>query len=249
MRNTIILLLMLLFPFGLLAEEAGNDEVQHYISRLDKEIDELKGLISDKSDTLFVLKQEWYSTCVEYLNEGNLQKGELEELISATIPAIDGEELYNELQRAINCLTDGEAYLYKEVAPPIKASSEQKNDGKPKKKEKANKKPSKSKEPKKKEEKQTDNLPVKEEKQTDNPLVKEEKQPVVSDETPEIPVPVKDTTRDERKEEVAPVVEETSPDVPPTNETIVPEKKIPTKNDRGDIDELRSKSPKSKDGK
>lgn len=239
MRNTIILLLMLLFPFGLLAEEAGNDEVQRqYISQLDNEIANLERLISEKTDTLFAIKQEWYCTCVEYLKEGNLQKDELEELISATIPTIDGEELYDELQRAKNCLTDGEAYLYKEVTPPIKASSEPKNDGKQKKKEKATKKPSKSKEPKKKEEKQKD-----------NPLVKEEKQPVASDETPVTPAPVKDTTRDERNEEAAPVVEETSPDVPPTNETIVPEKKIPTKNDRGDIDELRSKSPKSKDGK
>lgn len=225
------------------------------ISRLDEEIEQTQQFITKEKEKLYQLKLSWYNTCIGYLTGGDLKLDELDKLIKQTRIEIDGEDLYNELEKAKKLYADGKSYKYNnDVNPPSKDSSNQKKNNKDKKKRSVPKDDSSKKDEKK-------NPEGKNPEQKDK---KEPKQPVEAHKTPSTPVatpevkdkpiesdPNKDKPGDEKVIVETPVKNENppvEPEAPKKSEPVAPVKKTPKKADKGEMEEGMSKKAKNNDG-
>jgi len=251
----IFIFMLFMFSCEVFSQEDYDENVrQQYdrISSLYKEIDEVKGFIAKEKEKLYNLKLSWYHTCVGYLSEGNLKPEELDKLISETRIEIDGEDLYNELVRAKNCVDGDEPYKFKNVAPPTK------DDSKSNKGTKERKKVAPKDDSSKKSEKKTPEVvvPEKKDKKDSKPPVEVPQNPTTPVATPEVkdkPIesdPNKDKPGDEKVIVETPVKNDNSPVEPdtPKKDPNAPVKKAPKKADKGEMEEGMSKKSKNNDG-
>lgn len=249
--------MLLIFSCEVFSQEDYDDNVrQQYdrISSLYKEIDEVKGFIAKEKEKLYNLKLSWYHTCVGYLSEGNFKPEELEKLISETRIEIDGEDLYNELVRAKNCVDGDEPYKFKNVAPPTKDDFKFNKGAKEKKKKVMPIDDSSKKSEKNDPEVKT---PEQKDKKDSKPPVVEPKNPTTPVTTPEVkdkPIesdPKKDKPGDEKVIVETPVKNDNppvEPEAPKKSEPAAPVKKTPKKADKGEMEEGMSKKAKNNDG-
>lgn len=199
-------------------------ELLNQYNSLTEEMRALKGDIFFANNQLYDKKKEWYNVCVKYLMSGKLSTDELENLLKDTYPEIDGEDLYNEIKRALDCIAENKPYIYRDVPEPtnelksIKSGKKDK-DTKDKKKEKTEKDKKKEKpEKNKRKEKDEKEKPVK---QQDDTVKKD---------------PVPDSTeKDKAEDKMPPVVD---------NDGKVIEEKLPV---GGDDSEKKDNKKKSED--
>lgn len=246
---------LILFSCELFAQEDYNAIIQQQsieIARLYQDINQMKGTISERRKQLFNMRLSWYNTCVEYLKAGqnNFKVDELDKLLKDTKIEIDGEELYDELYRARECMRTGEAYTYREITPPSMELSKPDKDDKnkknvtpPKTKEKPSKKDGKN----EKKDKDDKKSPIE---KPDNPTPPVERTPRVG-ERPIESDPNKDKPGDEKPIVETPVKKETpivEPEKPEKKDPVQPSKRSPQKVDKGEIEEGIGAKTKNNDG-
>ena len=126
MKNlTRILMIMVvaILPLSMEAQDfSALRELLDEHSQLETQINELNGLIKQEEDKSFTLRTSWYNTCKVYLQKRQFKAEELQSLINQTIPEIDGQELYDELLNAKDCLDSGKEYQYKDIPAPTRNS-------------------------------------------------------------------------------------------------------------------------------
>lgn len=173
MKRVLFIISVTFITFTLYAQE-GNEYSSERLSELltqynsmKKEIEGLKGDIFSVNNQLYDKKKEWYNVCVKYLMSGQFSKDELESLLKNTYPDIDGEDLYNEINRALSCINENKPYIYRTVPEPtneLKSKKPEKRgkDNNDKKKEKPGKDKKKEKDEKEESLKQQDDAVNKE---------------------------------------------------------------------------------------
>lgn len=226
-------------------------------SQLETQIKELKGLIKQEEDKSFDLRTSWYNTCKAYLQKRQLKAEELASLKNQTIPEIDGQELYDELLRAMVCLDSGNEYQYKDIPAPTrnsvvtpKASSNNKPKKNSKKKDgnnkadKNNKKNNKKTPPsnEKKENTVVDNDADKKDTtpKQEEPIVTDPSKDRYGEDKPSAPVVKKDS---DKEDETVPVTTPVVSDPKKSNPS-----KVEKKRDKGEMEEGTSKKSKNNDG-
>lgn len=213
-------------------------------SQLETQIKELKALIKQEEDKSFDLRTSWYNTCKVYLQKRQLKAEELASLINQTIPEIDGQELYDELLNAKDCLDSGNEYQYKDIPAPTRNSVVTPTASSNKKPKKNNKKNDGN--------KITDKNNKKNDKK-ENPVVDndadkkdttpKQEEPIVTDpskdrngeDKPSAPVVKKDS---DKEDETVPVVSDPKKSNP---------SKVEKKRDKGEMEEGTSKKSKNND--
>lgn len=230
-------------------------------SQLETQISELDSLINQEEEKFFALRSYWYKTCRGYLQERQFKAEELQSLINQTIPEIDGQELYDELLYAKDCLDSGNEYQYKEIPAPTRNSvvtpttspenkpkeNNKKNDGE-KKAEKNNKKNDKKNDKKtppsnaKKENPVVDNDADKKDKtpKQEEPIVTDPSKDRNGEDKPSAPVVKKDS---DKEDETTPVTTPVVSDPKTSNPS-----KVEKKRDKGEMEEGTSKKSKNNDG-
>lgn len=261
MKNlTRILMIMVvaILPLSMDAQDVeALVELSNQYSQLQTQIKELNGLIKQEEDKSFTLRTSWYNTCKIYLQKRQFKAEELQSLINQTIPEIDGQELYDELLNAKDCLDSGNEYQYKDIPAPTRnsvvtptASSNNKPKENSKKKD-GNKNVDKNN--KKKDKKTPPSNDKKENPVVDNDADKKDttpkqEEPIVTDpskdrngeDKPSAPVVKKDS---DKEDETAPVTTPVVSDPKKSNPS-----KVEKKRDKGEMEEGTSKKSKNNDG-
>lgn len=232
-------------------------ELSNQYSQLKAQINELNGLIKQEEDKSFTLRTSWYNTCKIYLQKREFKAEELASLINQTIPEIDGQELYDALLDAKNCLDSGKEYQYKDIPAPTRNSvvtPTASSNNKPKEKNKKNDGKKNADNNNKKNEKKTPPSNDKKE----NPVVDndaDKKDTTPKQEEPIVTDPSKDRNGEDKPS--APVVKKASDkedETAPVTTPVVsdPKKsnpsKVEKKRDKGEMEEGTSKKSKNNDG-
>ena len=225
--------------------------------RLQQREQELNNLIKIEEENSYNLRLAWFNTCKSYLQKKQFKAEELQSLINQTIPEIDGQELYDELLNAKDCLDSGNEYQYKDIPAPTrnsvvtpKASSNNKPKKNRKKKDgnnkadKNNKKNNKKTPPsnEKKENPVVDNDADKKDKtpKQEEPIVTDPSKDRNGEDKPSAPVVKKDS---DKEDETAPVTTPVVSDTKKSNPS-----KVEKKRDIGEMEEGTSKKSKNNDG-
>ena len=261
MKNLTRILMIMVVAILPLSTEAQDVsalvKLSNEYSQLETQIKELNGLIKQEEDKSFNLRSSWYNTCKIYLQKRQFKAEELQSLITQTIPEIDGEELYDELLNAKDCLDSGNEYQYKDIPVPNRnsvvtptASSNNKPKENSKKKDgnknadKNNKKNDKKTPPSndKKENPVVDNDADKEDTtpKQEEPIVTDPSKDRNGEDKPSAPVVKKDS---DKEEETAPVTTPVVSDPKNSNPS-----KVVKKRDKGEMEEGTSKRAKNNDG-
>lgn len=261
MKNlTRILLIMVVAILPLSMDAQDVDvlvELSNQYSLLKTQINELNGLIKQEEDKSFTLRTSWYNTCKIYLQKRQFKAEELASLINQTIPEIDGQELYDELLHAKDCLDSGNEYQYKDIPAPTRDSvvtPTASSNNKPKENNKNNDGNKNANRNNKKTGKKTPPSNDKKE----NPVVDndaDKKDTTPKQEEPIVTDPSKDRNGEDKPS--APVVKKVSDkedETDPVTTPVVSEpkksnpSKVEKKRDKGEMEEGTSKKSKNNDG-
>lgn len=236
MKNlTRILMIMVvaILPLSMDAQDVDAlVELSNQYSQLKTQINELNGLIKQEEEKSFTLRTSWYNTCKAYLQKRQFKAEELQSLINQTIPEIDGQDLYDELLNAKNCLDSGNEYQYKDIPAPTRNSVVTPTAS-------LNKKPKKN---NKKENPVVDNDADKEDTtpKQEEPIVTDPSKDRNGEDKPSAPVVKKDS---DKEDETVPVTTPVVSDPKKSNPS-----KVEKKHDIGEMEEGTSKKSKNKDG-
>lgn len=118
-RRTIFLLILMasMLPLTMSAQDDMIETIKE-CRQLEGRIHELDSMIRQERVTLSILRSDWYNTCTEYLKKNQFDSGELDYLISHTVPEVDGDRLYEELKKAQKCFEKQQVYTYTTVPRP-----------------------------------------------------------------------------------------------------------------------------------
>lgn len=114
-----MIMIAVMLPLSSVAQDISSlAKLTNEYKQLLTQIKELNNSIMQEEEKAYALRLSWYNTCKEYLQKGELRAEELESLINQTVPEIDGQDLFEELLRAKQCLNSGKEYWYKEIPAP-----------------------------------------------------------------------------------------------------------------------------------
>lgn len=258
MKNlTRILMIMVVAILPLSMDAQDVDALVNQYNQLKTQINELNGLIKQEEEKSFTLRTSWYNTCKAYLQKRQLKAEELALLKNQTIPEIDGQDLYDELSRAMVCLDSGNEYQYNDIPAPTRNSvvtPTASSNNKPKENSKKNDGNKNANRNNKKTGKKT---PPSDDKK-ENPIVDndaDKKDTTPKQEEPVVTDPSKDRNGEDKPS--APVVKKDSDKegetVPVTTPVVSDPKKsnpskVEKKRDKGEMEEGTSKKSKNNDG-
>lgn len=233
LTRILMIMVVAILPLSMDAQDVDAlVELSNQYSQLKTQINELNGLIKQEEEKSFTLRTSWYNTCKAYLQKRQFKAEELQSLINQTIPKIDGQDLYDELLSAKNCLDNGNEYQYKDIPAPTRNSVVTPTAS-------SNKKPKKN---NKKENPVVDNDADKEDTtpKQEEPIVTDPSKDRNGEDKPSAPVVKKDS---DKEDGTVPVTTPVVSDPKKSNPS-----KVEKKHDKGEMEEGTSKKSKNKDG-
>lgn len=121
-RNIILFILAtFILPLSMKANDdkfAKVRELSKELEKLQEQVESIKASIKQEEDKCNELVRSWYDTCNNYLKKNNFKEEELQYLLDNTFRELDGEELFEEIKKALEAKKNGVEYIYQTIPVP-----------------------------------------------------------------------------------------------------------------------------------